>query len=420
MKIVEKRERKSNAKSRVEAAMALIKGGVDLDSRLLLIQQLIPLGLMAVEEVLQTEVSELAGQRYQRDENPNKRWGTNIGSVNLGGQKHSILVPRVRNQKSRQEVPLRSYRVLQTNQGINDQILAQVINGISHRKFEKAAMQIPSAFGIQKSSISRKFIQASAKKLKAFQDRDLSTHEIIAIFMDGKYFAENEMIIALGVTLSGDKIVLGAIESSTENQKVCRDFLIQLQERGLQTQEKILFVIDGSKGLRKGIERVFGKQAIIQRCQWHKRENVVAYLPKSEQSRFRRKLQKAYEETSYGQAKQKLNAIRKELQLINESSVRSLDEGLEETLSLHRLGLFEQLGISLKTTNCIESLNSQLGRYTNRVSYWRNSNQRQRWVATALLEIEPSLRKIKGYRFLPLLKNNMEKLIQDQNQSKAA
>ena len=420
MKIVEKRERKSNAKSRVEAAMKIIEGGVDLDSRLLLIQQLIPIGLMAVEEVLQTEVSELAGQRYQRDENSNKRWGSNIGSVNLGGQKHSISVPRVRNQKSRQEVPLKSYRVLQANQGINDQTLAQVINGISHRKFEKAAMQIPSAFGIQKSSISRKFIQASAKKLKAFQDRDLSKHEIIVIFMDGKYFSENEMIIALGVTLGGEKVVLGAIESGTENQKVCRDFLIQLQERGLQTQEKILFVVDGSKGLHKGIERVFGKQAIIQRCQWHKRENVVSYLPKSEQSRFRRKLQKAYEQTSYGRAKQKLNAIRKELQLINESSVRSLDEGLEESLSLHRLGLFEQLGISLKTTNCIESLNSQLGRYTSRVSYWRNSNQRQRWVATALLEIEPSMRKIKGYRFLPMLKNNMEKLIQDQNQSKVA
>jgi len=298
--------------------------------------------------------------------------------------------------------------------------LAQVINGISHRKFEKAAMQIPSAFGIQKSSISRKFIQASAKKLKAFQDRDLSKHEILVIFMDGKCFAENEMIIALGVTLSGEKIVLGAIETSTENQKVCRDFLIQLQERGLQTKEKILFVIDGSKGLRKGIEIVFGKQAIIQRCQWHKRENVLAYLPKSEQGRFRKKLQKAYEQTSYGRAKQKLSAIRKELTLINESSVRSLDEGLEETLSLHRLGLFEQLGISLKTTNCIESLNSQLERYTSRVSYWRNSNQRQRWVATALLEIEPSLRKIKGYRFLPLLRSNMEKFIQDQNQSKAA
>lgn len=420
MKIVEKSERKSNAKSRVEAAMKIIEGRVDLDSRLLLIQQLIPIGLMAVEEVLQTEVSELAGQGYQRDENPNKRRGSNIGSVNLGGQKHSISVPGVRNQKSRQEVPLKSYRVLQANQGINDQTLAQVIKGISHRKFEKAAMQIPSAFGIQKSSISRKFIQASAKKLKAFRDRDLSKHEIIVIFMDGKYFSEHEMIMAPGVTLGGEKVVLGAIESGTENQKVCRDFLVRLQERGLQTQEKILFVIDGSKGLHKGIERVFGKQAIIQRCQWHKRENVVSYLPKSEQSRFRRKLQKAYEQTSYGRAKQKLNAIRKELQLINESSVRSLDEGLEETLSLHRLGLFEQLGISLKTRNCIESLNSQLGRDTSRVSYWRNSNQGQRWVATALLEIEPSMRKIKGYRFLPMLKNNMEKLIQDQNQSKAA
>lgn len=251
-------------------------------------------------------------------------------------------------------------------------MLAQVINGISARKFEKAAMHIPSTFGIQKSSVSRKFIQSSAKQLKAFQDRDLKCHDIIVIFMDGKSFAENEMIIALGVTLSGQKIVLGAIESGTENGQVCRDFLTHLQERVLQSEEKILFVIDGAKGLRKGIETVFGKQAIIQRCQWHKRENVVAYLPKAEQTRFRRKLQKAYEQKSYGQAKQKLYAIRKELQLVNESAV------------------------------------------------WKNSNQRQRWVATALLEIEPSLRKAKGYRFLPLLKSSMEKYTQEKNQTKAA
>lgn len=420
MRIVEKKERKSNAKGRVAAAMKLIKGKDDIGSRLALIQQLIPIGLMAVEEVLQAEVCELAGHRYGHDENPNKRWGSNIGSVYLGNQKHSIRIPRVRNQTRGKEVPLKSYRALQSDQGINDQTLAQVINGMSTRKFEKAAMQIPSTFGIQKSSISRKFIQATAKRLKTFQDRDLSEHEILVIFMDGKSFAENEMIIALGVTLSGEKIVLGAIEASTENQRVCRDFLVQLKERGLESEEKILFVIDGSKGLRKGIQTVFGKQAIIQRCQWHKRENVVAYLSKEEQSRFRRKLQKAYEETSYVRAKKKLSSIRKELQLINESAVRSLDEGLEETLSLHRLGLFEQLGVSLKTTNCIESLNSQLERYTGRVSYWRNSNQRQRWVATALLEIEPSLRKIKGYRFLPLLKDHMEKFNQDENQAKVA
>ncbi len=418
MKVVEKKERKSNAKVRVDRVMKLMNTDHDSEGRIALIQELIPLGLMAVEEILQTEVCELAGIRYRRDENPNKRWGSNIGSVHLGNQKHNIRVPRVRNQRNGQEVPLKSYQAFRSDQGVNEHMLAQVINGISTRKFEKAATQIPSAFGIQLSSVSRKFIQASAKQLKSFQDRDLSEHEVIVIFIDGKSFAENEMIIALGVTLSGEKIVLGAIESGTENQKVCRDFLVGLKERGLQSEKKILFVIDGSKGLRQGIQKVFGKQAIVQRCQWHKRENVVSYLPKNEQTRFRKKLQKAYETPSLRGAKQKLNAIRKELQLINESAVRSLDEGLAETLSLHRLGLFEQLGVSLKTSNCIESLNSQLGRYTKRVSYWKNSNQRQRWVATALLEIEPSLRKIKGYKFLPILKSNMEKFVQDQ--SKAA
>ena len=420
MKNIEKRQRKSNRLTRVETAMNIINGNHTLESRMLLIQQLIPIGLMAVEEALQAEVTQLAGVRYRHDDTPHQRWGSNIGSVYLGHQKHGIRVPRVRNKKNGQAVPLKSYRALQSDQEINDRTLAQVINGISARKFEKAAMQIPSAFGIRKSSVSRKFIQASARQLKVFQERDLTRHDIIVIFMDGKSFAQNEMIIALGVTLSGQKIVLGAIESGTENHKVCRDFLSQLQERGLQSEEKLLFVIDGSKGLRKGIKTVFGKQAIIQRCQWHKRENVVAYLPKSEQSRIRKKLQKAYEQKDYRQAKQKLYAIRRELRLINASAVRSLDEGLEETLTIHRLGLFEHLGISLKTTNCIESLNSQLAQYTRRVSYWKNSNQRQRWIATALLEIEPSLRKIKGYRFLPLLKNNMEQFIQEKDQPKAA
>ena len=170
-----------------------------------------------------------------------------------------------------------------------------------------------------------------------------------------------------------------------------------------------LFIIDGAKGLRKGIHNVFGKQALVQRYQWHKRENVIAYLPKSQQGIFRKKLQKAYKQKSYKKVKQELTSIRKELNLLNQSAVNSLDEGLEETLTLHHLGMFEFLGISLKTTNCLESLNSQLEQYTRRVSYWKNSSQRQRWVATALLEIEPNLRKIKGYKHLPLLRWAMER-----------
>ena len=153
---------------------------------------------------------------------------------------------------------------------------------------------------------------------------------------------------------------------------------------------------------------MFGKQALIQRCQWHKRENVVAYLPKSQQGKFRKKLQKTHQQDGYEAAKKMLMSIRKELNLLNQSAVNSLDEGLEETLTLHRLGVFTLLGVSLKTTDAVESLNSRLGQYTHRVTSWKNSNQRQRWVATALLEIEQNLRKIKGYKHLHKLRFAMK------------
>ena len=300
-----------------------------------------------------------------------------------------------------EEVELESYQKLHSPRIFDERVFAQLLNGISMRKYEKAVEKIPETFGICKSSISRKFIQASAEKLKALYQGDLSDEDIVAIFMDGKSFAENEVIIALGITLQGEKLVLGLLESSTENYRVCQAFLQSLKERGLSDENKLLFIIDGAKGLRKCIKQVFGKQALVQRCQWHKRENMVSYLSKSQQKLFRKKLQKAYRQESYEQAKKKWNALRKELALINQSALNSLDEGLEETLTLHRLGVFEVLGISLKTTNCLESLNSQLEQKTHRVSYWKNSYQRQRWVAIALLEIEPHFRKIKGYRHLP-------------------
>jgi transposase-like protein len=165
----------------------------------------------------------------------------------------------------------------------------------------------------------------------------------------------------------------------------------------------VLCIIDGAKGLRKALQTVFGRRAVIQRCQWHKRENVASYLPKPQQATWRRKLQVAYDQPTYEQAKAALLVLRKELRLLNTSAAASLDEGFEETLTLHRLGLFPALGVSLKTTNCLESLNAQLGQVTDKVDRWRTSDQKQRWVASALLTIEPRLRRIKGYRHLSLL-----------------
>jgi putative transposase len=409
----------SKSKDRVAMFKDLVGRDWGRESRLSMIQMLIPLGLRAVEEELQVEVTELVGERYSRG-GTRKRWGSNPGGVYLGEQKTSVSVPRVRDMEAGQEVALASYERLQDPGHIDDEVLKRVINGISQGKYERAARHVPQTFGIKKNSISRKFIRASAKKLRQFLERDLSKHDIVAIFMDGKSFAENDIIIALGVTLEGEKVVLGFIESNTENHVVCRDFLNGLRERGLNLDHEILFIVDGGKGLYKGIKQVMGEKTIIHRCQWHKRENVVSYLSEEHKAEYRTKLQRAYEQPTYEKAKKRLQSIRRELSLINQSAVNSLNEGFEETLTLHRLGMFEKLGRSFKTTNCIENLNKQLAVHTDRVCRWQSSDHLRRWIATALLEIEPGLRKVSGYEHLKELREVMKTLASQIREEHAA
>ena len=388
------------------------EGGIEnIDTRIALIQALIPIGLEYVNAMLQQEVEQLAGRRYSRNKDTEKehyRWGRQGGSVYLGEQKVAVTVPRVRNRKTRKETRLKTYAKLQNPVEFDEKLLLKILYGLSCHKYEKVAQTIPESFGLSPSTMSRRFIRASARKLKQLEERRLEKYDIVSIILDGKSLADQQILIAVGITAEGKKVILGFEQTATENANVCRQFLQSLLERGLHYQQGLLFVIDGSRGIRKAITEVFGEYAAVQRCQWHKRENVVAYLPKSEQRRFRGKLQQAYEQPTYARATQALKRIRDELQHINESAVRSLDEGLEETLTLHRLGVFQELGISLKTTNCLESINSRVERFTNRITYWKNSNQRHRWVASALLEIEKSMRKIKGYRYLPMLRKALQ------------
>jgi putative transposase len=389
------------------------------EARIAMIQQLIPLGLMAVEDELQSEIIELAGPRYGRGASV-KRWGANPGSVFVGDQKLKINVPRLRDQKRAREVTLKSYERHQSPGSVDEAAFRRVINGISTGKYEQAAESVPETFGISGSSISRKFIRASARRLEEFLARDLSKYDIVAVFIDGKHFQEHEIVTALGVTIEGDKILLGFVETSTENHKVCKEFLLSLKNRGLKLDEEMLFIIDGGKGLRKGIVEAAGEKAVVGRCQWHKRENVVSYLTKERQEEFRGKLQSAYEEISYEAAKSKLIAIRRELARINQSAVGSLEEGLEETLTLHKLGLFAKLGKSFKTTNCIEGVHKQLARFTDRVDRWQSSDQRRRWVASAFLEIEPGLNRVCGHEHLKELRRALKKMVSKQKQENAA
>ena len=398
----------TNREERVKEIMNHQPEGYDVTWRAQLIQQLIPVGLEALYRLLHEEVCRLAGEKHARG-NECSRWGTNPGWVYLGDQKAKIRVPRVRKDNGGYEVPLESYHAMQNPRLLDKVTLNRVVSGLSHRKYEKAVIGVPETFGIKSSSVSRRFIRSSAKKLKEFMERDLSAHDIVAIILDGKSFGQNQFVVALGITITGEKILLGFIEAGTENHRICRDFLRGLLDRGLNVDNELLFVIDGAKGLRKGIHDVFGKQGLVQRCQWHKRQNVISYLGKKDQEEYRRKLQAAYEQPTYQKAKSRLLAIKRELERINISAARRLEEGFEETLTVHRLKLFKELGSSFKTTNMLESINSQLEMTTGRVSYWQNSQQRHRWIATALLEIEPRLRPIKGCRFLVALRDAMTK-----------
>lgn len=224
---------------------------------------------MAVSEYLEEEVERLAGARYscQRGLAGHYRWGRQWGSVYLSGQKLNVLVPRVRDIENKKEVPLENYQSLQQPRNADEGVLRRIVLGISCRNYEACAEAVPEAFGLSPSTISRRFIKVSSRKLKELMERDLSEYDFVALFIDRKSFAEDEMIIALGATITGEKVVLGFIQAATENETVVKDFLNTLIDRGLSIEEGVLCVIDGVKGLRSGIKKVFRDKALIQRCQ---------------------------------------------------------------------------------------------------------------------------------------------------------
>ena len=389
--------------------------GLELNAKVELIRGLIPLGLMHVQLVLDEEVVALAGPRYAREDGANgMRYGSNPGTVVLDGQKVPIRVPRVRSEQA--EIPLRSYQALHGTGAADEVLLRRVLYGISCRNYEAAARAIPGAIGLSSSSVSRAFIEASAAKLKEFQERNLTGEHYVALFLDGKSFADATLVIALGVTSDGTKRFLGFVETDTENEKVLTPFLRSLVERGLDLAQGLLVVIDGGKGLRSAVRRVFQKRALVQRCMWHKRENVVSHLPKSEQASWRRRLQHAYDRPTYTEAQAALTKLHRELEGRNQSAATSLAEGLEETLTLHRLGVYALLGVSFKTTNCIESANALVEERCAKVDSWKTSHQRHRWLATALLDIEPRLRRVKGHRHLSKLETALRRTLNIKDQ----
>ena len=389
-----------------------------LNVQLEIVSQHMEIVRIVINSILEGEVSKLAGEKYDRNK-PNggryDRWGVNPGSVKIGGQKLKISVPRVYDKEENCNQSLETYEKLQELPEQDLTLVKQVLHGISTRDYKGVIARLTDSFGDSASSVSRQFQEKTKKALEKFESRKFHNHHFVALFIDGKQLAGDQMVIVLGVTEQGYKIPLGVVQTHTENATSIGNLLKELVERGLQYENGILCVIDGAKGLKKAVEDVFGKAAIIQRCQWHKRENVISYLSEEDKEKYRRKLQKAYNEDTYQAAKEQLKEIHGELQVLNRGAAKSLQEGLEETLTLHRLRIFSVIGRSFKTTNCIESVNSCLGKYIGRVKNWSSSEMRFRWVTSGLMEIEKKMQRIFNYKKIPKLKAALKREVESRN-----
>jgi putative transposase len=402
MRTVQRMERQGNG-LRLEPTDG--EAAAPVDARLTAIQALIPIGLAAVAAELEAEVTRLAGPRYARgDGRPERvRWGRQAGSVYLADQKLPVAVPRVRDRQRQVEVPLASYAALQQPRALDEGLFRRILGGLACGEYAACAEAAPAAFGLSRATVSRRFVRASARHLATLQERRLDGERWAVLLLDGKRFAEDALVVAVGVSVTGTKHILGFVQTATENRRSCAAFLRSLVERGFEPADGLLVILDGAKGLRAAVAEVWGARAQVQRCQWHKRENVVSYLPERLKPEWRRKLQRAYAEGTYEGARAALARCERELRGLNASAADSLLEGLDETLTLHRLGVPEPLRVSLRTTNVLESIMAQVEHRTAKVDQWRTSDQKQRWCAAALLQVEPRLRKVKGYRHLPQL-----------------
>jgi transposase-like protein len=389
----------------VQVPLPLVEVWEDLQPR---VEQLSgEAGMQILRAILEDEVTRRVGPPHRPGpESGAVRWGRQPGYVIFSGRKVAVTRPRVRTREG-QEVELDSYARLQHDGRRQRAVREGIVAGLTSRNYQRAVHPVLSGYGIEKSSVSREFVQASAAQLKELCEKKLRDLDLVAILIDGIHLGKQVLVVALGIQTSGEKEVLGLWQGATENTTVVKELLEDLVARGLDPERRYLFVIDGAKALRAGIERVFGERAEVQRCQIHKRRNVKDHLPKNAQGDYDRRIRNAYAMAQYAAAKAELEKIFRQLERINPSAARSLEEGLEETLTVHRLGVGEGLRRTLASTNPIESCLSTVEKVARNVKRWHAGDQALRWTATGLLEAQTKFRRVKGYRELDSLQHRL-------------
>ncbi len=373
----------------------------------------VAIGLEVMGELVEAEVTELAGPRGKHDPGRSVyRHGSEAGRVTLGGRRVPVHRPRVRTVAdeggAEREVRLESYDTFASVDLLAEQMVASMLAGLSGRRYQQALEPVgeaveASSSGTSQSSVSRRFITATAERLAAFRSRPLDGERWLIVFVDGFDFAGHTMVGALGVTADGTKVPLSVVEGSTENATVVRGLITNLRDRGLDACQGVLFVIDGAKAVAKAIGDVFGDQAVIARCRVHKERNVLDHLPEAERLWVRHKLRAAWANPDAAEAEAALTALAGQLEKVNPDAAASLREGLTDTLTVTQLGVTGSLLKTVMSTNPMESMIEIVRDHAHNVKHWQRGDMRLRWAAAGMLAASTQFRRVKGYRQLPAL-----------------
>jgi transposase-like protein len=375
-------------------------------------------GMEVMAELMDAEVTELAGPKGKHDpDRTATRHGTEPGSVTLGGRRVPVRRPRVRtvarDGQPDREIPLESYDTFASADLLAEGIVARMLAGTSTRRYPVALEPVgeqveQAASSTSKSAVSRRFVNATAERLAELCNRRLDDQRWLVVFVDGFSFGDHTLVGALGVTADGTKVPLGVVEGSTENAAVCTRLVSDLAARGLDASKGVLFVIDGGKAIAKAVDDVYGALAVTQRCRRHKERNILDHLPEAERPLVRRKLRAAWAKPTVAEAKADLESLARSLARQRPGAAASLREGLDDTLTVNRLGITGALLKTLDSTNPVESMIEIIRDHARRVKRWSSGEMALRWAAAGMLAAQTQFRRVKGYRQLPTLAQALE------------
>lgn len=404
---MEKKSRKKDEGQGARAQMLLPLAGLLVTVKGALMDLVIHGGLAVLAALLEQEREALCGPRYRHQpERKASRGGYAPGELVLGGRRVSIKRPRARAADGGEELKLPSWEAFANEDPLTERAVEQMLLGVSTRKYKRSLEAMPSPVqerGTSKSAVSRRFVAATEEELEKHWTTSLSKMTVAALMIDGIVCGEHTILVALGSDEKGNKHVLGLTEGATENASACTRLLTSLVERGLDTTKSVLVVIDGAKALTKSVRDVFGTRALVQRCQVHKKRNVLEHLPEERRGSVGAMISTAYRSKDPKRALSMLTKIAKQLEHNHPGAAESLREGLRETLTIKGMGLSEQLERTLSTTNPIENINSGIRRTTKNVRRWQGGKMVLRWVGAALTEAEKGFRRLKGHAGMPKL-----------------